>query len=58
MNINPEKIGIMGFSAGGHLSAITSNSQKRSYSAKDDIDKLSCEINFSILTISSIAKLI
>ena len=45
-----DKIGIMGFSAGGHLAALASTShRKASYDSLDDIDKLSCRPDFSIL---------
>ena len=48
--INPDKIGIMGFSAGAHLSVMASTSfNKRSYPAIDDIDKASCRPNFCLL---------
>ena len=47
--INPDKIGIMGFSAGGHLTLMTSTtSLTNSYEAIDDIDKLSCSVNFAV----------
>jgi acetyl esterase/lipase len=49
-NVNPDKIGILGFSAGGHLAAWTStNFEKRSYEATDEADKVSCRPDFSIL---------
>jgi len=49
-NIDPGKIGIAGFSAGGHLSSTTAVHYKnRSYKPKDDIDKLSCRPDFVIL---------
>ncbi len=45
---DPNKIGIMGFSAGGHLTLMTSTtSQTNSYEAIDDIDKLPCNVNFA-----------
>lgn len=48
--INPERIGILGFSAGGHLSATTStNSDRRAYDAIDDHDKASCRPDFAVL---------
>ncbi|MCF0234707.1 MAG: alpha/beta hydrolase [Thermoguttaceae bacterium] len=47
--INPEKIGIMGFSAGGHLTLMTATtSQTASYEPIDDVDKLPCHVNFAI----------
>ncbi len=47
--INPEKIGIMGFSAGGHLTLMVSTtSQTNSYEPIDDVDKLPCHVNFAV----------
>jgi acetyl esterase/lipase len=49
-NINPNKIGVMGFSAGGHLVAdISTNYRKRAYSVTDDIDTINCRPNFGIV---------
>lgn len=48
--LDDKKIGILGFSAGGHLAARTStNYETLSYPAIDDIDKLSGRPDFSIL---------
>lgn len=48
--IDSERIGILGFSAGGHLSAATStNFDKRNYEAIDETDKLSCRPDFAVL---------
>lgn len=48
--INPDQIGILGFSAGGHLSAnLSSNYKKRNYDLIDDSDKISCKPNFAVL---------
>jgi acetyl esterase/lipase len=48
--IDPTKIGMLGFSAGGHLTAWTAtNSDKRSYEAVDDADKQSCRPDFVVL---------
>jgi len=42
-----EKLGIMGFSAGAHLSAVTAtHSKKRAYSPTDPVDKLECRPDF------------
>lgn len=49
--IRPDHIGIMGFSAGGHLSALVSNSyDKRTYRQVDAADAVSCRPDFTILT--------
>ena len=48
--INPSKLGILGFSAGGHLSVMTLTSfQSRTYPRMDDADDLSCRPDFGIL---------
>jgi acetyl esterase/lipase len=48
--IHPERIGMVGFSAGGHLAIATATSfEKRTYAAIDDIDKVSCRPNFALL---------
>jgi acetyl esterase/lipase len=48
--IDPARIGMMGFSAGGHLSAaVSTNFEKRSYEAKDEIDQVSSRPDFAIL---------
>ena len=47
--IDPNKIGVMGFSAGGNVVVLCStNAQKRSYQASDDLDQVSCAPNFAI----------
>lgn len=48
-NIDPNKVGVMGFSAGGHLVAdISTNYRKRAYSPMDENDKVSCRPDFGI----------
>jgi acetyl esterase/lipase len=43
-------LGILGFSAGGHLSAVASTSyETRSYPAADPVDSESCRPDFTIL---------
>src|SRR6185503_3082572 len=45
--INPNRIGIIGFSAGGHLALTTATHfDQRVYEARDEIDKLSCRPDF------------
>ncbi|UCF37138.1 MAG: alpha/beta hydrolase [Acidobacteriota bacterium] len=46
--INSERIGIMGFSAGGHLAVMTATYfDRRSYEPQDAIDETSCRPNFA-----------
>lgn len=48
--INPKKIGVLGFSAGGHLTAHASTNYKvRAYKKVDKADDLSCRPDFSVL---------
>lgn len=47
--LSPDKIGIMGSSAGGHLTLMGVTSAKhRSYKPIDDIDALSCKVQWGI----------
>lgn len=47
--IDPERIGMIGFSAGGHLAVETAtNFERRTYDASDEIDKVSCRPDFAI----------
>jgi acetyl esterase/lipase len=47
--INPKQIGMVGFSAGGHLAIATATSfEKRTYEPVDDVDKISCRPDFAI----------
>jgi acetyl esterase/lipase len=55
--IDPKKIGIAGFSAGGHLAIATATSfDKRTYDPIDDVDKLSCRPDFAIPVYSGYLK--
>jgi acetyl esterase/lipase len=48
--IDPQRVGIMGFSAGAHLSAaLCCNYEKRRYPLIDDADQLSCRPDFALL---------
>jgi acetyl esterase/lipase len=48
-HIDPHKIGVLGFSAGGHLSAaISTHFAKRLYLAVDAADKESCRPDFAV----------
>lgn len=48
-HIDPHKVGVLGFSAGGHLSAAISNHwEKRLYAPVDDADKESCRPDFAV----------
>jgi len=48
-NINPDKIGVIGFSAGGHLVAnISTHYNSRIYPVMDPEDKESCKPNFAM----------
>ncbi len=50
LNIDSKRIGVMGFSAGGHLAAMVSNNfLKRTYSAIDVTDKVSCRPDYCLL---------
>lgn len=54
LDIDPNRIGVMGFSAGGHLSAMASNNfAERTYPAVDAADKVSCRPDFCLLVYSA-----
>jgi len=46
---SPDKIGVMGFSAGGHLTILAATSSLTpAYEPVDDLDKLSCSPNWAV----------
>jgi acetyl esterase/lipase len=50
LGIDPNRIGVLGFSAGAHLSAALSNNfEKRTYPAVDEADEISCRPDFALL---------
>lgn len=49
-NLDPQRIGILGFSAGGHLAALASKQfSSRTYPTCDAADSISCRPDFTIL---------
>lgn len=50
LRVDPKRIGVVGFSAGGHLAAaLASNVGQRTYPSVDDADAASCRPDFAIL---------
>lgn len=48
--IDPKRVGVLGFSAGGHLAAAVSNNfTKRDYDRMDAADDVSCRPDFTVL---------
>jgi acetyl esterase/lipase len=48
-HIDPHKIGVLGFSAGGHLvAAMSTHFKQRLYPAVDSADKISCRPDFAV----------
>ncbi len=55
--IDPKRIGMIGFSAGGHLvGATATNFAKRTYEPLDDVDQVSCRPDFGIMAYSGYFK--
>lgn len=47
--LHPQRIGMMGFSAGGHLVIATATGfEKRTYAPQDEIDQMSCRPDFAV----------
>jgi len=56
-NIDSQRIGIIGFSAGGHLAIATATKfEKRSYEPQDEVDKISCRPDFAVMAYSGYLK--
>jgi acetyl esterase/lipase len=50
LGINPQRIGVLGFSAGGHLAAaLSTNYDHRTYDPIDAADAVSCRPDFTVL---------
>ena len=48
--IDPHRVGVLGFSAGGHLvAALSTHYEKRTYAAVDEADALPCRPDFALL---------
>jgi acetyl esterase/lipase len=57
--IDPRRIGMVGFSAGGHLvGATATNYESRTYDAVDDFDQVSCRPDFAVMLYSGYFKVV
>lgn len=55
-NIDPNKVGVLGFSAGGHLTTtVLTHFDEGQSDAKDAVDKLSCRPDFGVVCYAVIA---
>ncbi len=55
--IRPDRIGVVGFSAGGHLAISTAtNFEQRAYEPQDAIDEVSCRPDFAVAVYSGYLK--
>ena len=55
--LHPQHIGMVGFSAGGHLAIATATSfEKRTYEPSDEVDKISCRPDFAVAVYSGYLK--
>jgi acetyl esterase/lipase len=55
--IDPRRIGIVGFSAGGHLAIATATSfERRTYQPIDEVDQVSCRPDFAVPVYSGYLK--
>jgi acetyl esterase/lipase len=53
--IDPERIGMIGFSAGGGVTAYAMlHADKRSYEPVDEVDKVSCRLNYAVIVYSAL----